>query len=1072
MKITRNKIKIIINNRVGLLLISLFSSFIGYSQQYNYNEFSEELPQPYIYSIIQDNKGFLWIGTGNGLSKYDGFKFDSFSTEDSLADNFITSAYNAGDTLWFGHMNGKITRYHKNNFSPVPELDMKSTITDIERSPNGSIWAASFGSGLIKLDSEIMGINDSLLNKQMPIFTFKFLTDNQILVGSINGLSKCSIDKYSGEIILTEQINQIPFVKIVDIIEKKDRSGFFVATENHGIYSLKTDGEKLLAIHSFPDSNFTGVQSLFEDSDSNIWVGTFGNGIVLFPQITLGVFGSPTYFNEKTGFSGNNIKTVYADSDGNIWSGTFGKGLTQITKKIFSTYSFNDKYGIGVSSIFISDKHIWLATEKGLLQINQQSNDVIEFFPIRGFSPFDKITSIFVTKNDIILIGTEKNGIYQKNIGTKSFEKINISDGVLENSITSIAGKDSLIWIGTKKGLSCYNILNNYQQWFTIEKGGLPHNYVNHVFIDSKQRVWVSMLENTLAFIENNKVNKIKVITDNNNNHTLRSITEDKDSVIWVCSDGCGVFRINVDSIVNITSKQGLLSNYCYSLLGDDKNVWVGHKDGISKIRISDLHVKPFLDYIETESKNSYIRTISKDNHNNIWFVTSKGLHVYNPNMESEILNPPVLSITSLKVNNNITDYSERIVLPKGKYDITIEFIGINLKEPQLVKYHYHLDGFDLNPVTTFNNKVEYSGLKSGQYTFKLWATSGDGVSSELPIEINITIETPIWEKWWFPILAFALLFFVVIIIVIMRDFKHLQEKKTLDIKVNERTSELAKKNLELEQSHLQIYQQNEELQKYRNYLEQLVEERTNDLLKAKNKAEESDSLKTAFLQNMSHEIRTPMNGILGFIGLLKEPDLTATDKEHFIDIINKSGERLLKTINNIIEISKIESNQINVNYSAIYLPDIMEQHLNFFMPQANAKGLELTIDNQIAGDKALIETDLNILNSILTNLINNAIKFTKKGNVVFGNSIEDNIVTFYVKDSGIGIPPKRINAIFDRFVQADNKSNRMHEGSGLGLAIIKEYLQLLDGKIWVESELEKGSVFYFSLPIKKNLLL
>lgn len=240
------------------------------------------------------------------------------------------------------------------------------------------------------------------------------------------------------------------------------------------------------------------------------------------------------------------------------------------------------------------------------------------------------------------------------------------------------------------------------------------------------------------------------------------------------------------------------------------------------------------------------------------------------------------------------------------------------------------------------------------------------------------------------------------------------------------------------------------------------------DLIKAKEKAEESEKLKSAFFANMSHEIRTPMNGILGFLDLLKQPDLTEENKIKFINIVNKGGERLLNTINDIIEISKIDSKQLKLNLAEVNVIEIMNYHYNFFIPQAKEKGIELKITESIQEKDSAIESDKYKLDGILTNLIKNAIKFTGKGTIELGSRLINNELLFYVKDTGVGIPPDRLEAIFGRFVQADLKAySRPYEGSGLGLSIVKGYAELLSGKIWVESEIGKGSTFYFSIPYK-----
>lgn len=239
-------------------------------------------------------------------------------------------------------------------------------------------------------------------------------------------------------------------------------------------------------------------------------------------------------------------------------------------------------------------------------------------------------------------------------------------------------------------------------------------------------------------------------------------------------------------------------------------------------------------------------------------------------------------------------------------------------------------------------------------------------------------------------------------------------------------------------------------------------------LFLAKEKAEESDRLKSAFLSNMSHEIRTPMNGILGFIELLKTPDLSKDEQNEYFKVVTDSSERLMFTINDIIEISKIEANQTPLNIATESIDEILNHQLAFFTPEAEMRGLKLNVNSTVSDIG--VKTDRLKLESILTNLIKNALKFTKKGEIELGCELNKNKLSFYVKDTGIGIPQNRTEGIFNRFEQADLGIDRGYEGSGLGLSISKAYCEMLGGKMWVDSELDVGSTFYFEIdytPVK-----
>lgn len=271
------------------------------------------------------------------------------------------------------------------------------------------------------------------------------------------------------------------------------------------------------------------------------------------------------------------------------------------------------------------------------------------------------------------------------------------------------------------------------------------------------------------------------------------------------------------------------------------------------------------------------------------------------------------------------------------------------------------------------------------------------------------------------------------------------------------------RKNIELE-----LQKQNEEYEALNEELNANLDKTQKlniELEAALEKAKESDRLKNAFLANMSHEIRTPMNGILGFARLLENTNLSEEELSKYVSIIKKSGKRMLATINGIIDISRIESNQVDINISKVDLSIAMDDLYQFFQIEIKEKNIELIIDLNLKKNEYIIFTDSEMLNAILTNLVKNAIKYTKEGKIEVGCSLDKDVFSFFVKDSGIGIDTNRQKAIFDRFVQADIEDTHAYEGSGLGLSISQAYVELLGGKIWVKSQKGVGSTFHFTLP-------
>lgn len=811
----KTHILIILNLR-GIFLL-LFSLLIvnGNSQQYDYRNFgsSDGLAQPYVYSIIQDSKGYLWVGTADGLSCYNGFTIKSFTYRDSLAGNFITSAIDDGEFIWFGHRNGGITFYDGNEFKPVRSKEKHlSPVTCFGKSPDGQIWVSTLSDGLFRLIKGEIVFDSNIFSGQEPIYTFAFITDDELLFGTGTGLMHGKTAKTKGEEKM-QPVKEIPASKIPCIRKMRDGSGFLVATENEGFFKISVENMVFSAekIITNPQYDLNNVQSFCEDFRGDLWIGTFFKGLIkLVKGDEKGK--NIVFFNKSRGFISDNVKTVYEDREGNIWSGNFGDGITRITPKLFTTLSFDkERYGSTIFAICSDKKYRWLGTEKGVIEIERGTGRVMRFYGTDHGLPEDTITAIYRSESNELWIGTDKNGLFRLNQDNGKIINYMLGNGSLENSVTSITGLGDQIWAGTKKGLCNINYITNIVKWYSISKGGLPHNSVNSLYLDSKKRLWVSTNSSIIAYITNDKVNKIP-LSSGTGILTLGPVAEDSASRIWVGSKGNGLFIIESDSIFCLSTREGLMSDFCYSLTYDNRGyMWTGHIGGLSRIRTSDLTVKRILN---TEGiKGDYQfkpNAILTDIDQTVLFGSDKGLVSYDPSMELPQSVPPVLSITSIRINDEETDHRKnRIILPPGKYKIRIDYFGASLKEPGLVAYQYKLDGYDSWSDITKTTNITYNRLSYGNYTFVLKASSGDGAVTVPAMSLSITIKKPLWRHWWFWIGSAAILALLVFLYVKRRLRKLMAEKMILEEKVRERTQEIQSQKTEIEKQRDMIEQKN-----------------------------------------------------------------------------------------------------------------------------------------------------------------------------------------------------------------------------------------------------------------------
>jgi signal transduction histidine kinase len=566
-------------------------------------------------------------------------------------------------------------------------------------------------------------------------------------------------------------------------------------------------------------------------------------------------------------------------------------------------------------------------------------------------------------------------------------------------------------------------------------------------------------------------------------------IYEDTKNNIWLGTDGgLNLFIRKDSSFIYYREENGLPNNSIKAICEDRHgNLWLSTNNGISKFinGVNNPNNPEFKNYNKSDGlqDNEFNRRSSfKDKKGIIYFGGIKGFNFFNPDDLKENLYIPEVFITEflhfnkpveidaensmLKQNINITN---ELVLKHDVSVISFRYAALNYIAPDKNQYAYFLEGFEKDWNYVGNKReVTYTNLNPGTYTFRVKASNNDGHWNQRGVSLKITILPPWWATLWFRLLVIIVIIGTVFYYIYTRTKKLTYQKKVLEERVKERTSELSEVTVLLEEKQQEILTQNEELRDHREKLEQMVNERTSDLEKALKKAEESDRLKTAFLANMSHEIRTPMNSIVGFSSLLDEDDYSKAEKKEFTTIIHKNCESLQVLINDIIEVSLIESDQMTLVKSNFEVIAILKE-LESFYRMKNAKGLEINFILNDFFQEFWLNSDPVRFRQIISNLIDNAVKYTEKGYVHFGFKVSGNFVEFFVSDSGIGIPKEEYDNVFNHFYKIETDTTKLYRGAGIGLSICKKLVGLLGGVIWIDSEVSKGTAFYFTLPNEKS---
>lgn len=1058
-----------VNKKINiiLILVCIFSclkistSYANIRESFNFKNITIEdgLSQSTVETIYQDSKGYIWIGTNDGLDRYNGYEFKHY----------------------------KHDKYDKNSIA-------NNYIVDIIEDKNGYIWVSTIG-GLSRINPDKDEIKnyyskeDSGNLSNSNLWQILCTKDNRLIASTIDGLNVYDKNKDKFTRILYKE-GELPSQYIYSLEE--DLYGHIWVGTDNGLVELDKD---LNIVKSYHDTiGDSDVYNVYDDSKGNIWVCTLDNGLF---KINLDDKSVENYKNNnsKRSIPSNNVRDIISDSEGKLWIAT-DKGLCTFDYEREEFITYNKK--LYQSNSLIDDEIfcllkdssglIWIGTYSGISRFNPNSNfthfklDPYEDNSISG----NVIHGIYEDDDKTLWIGTNESGV--NIINGESIKHLNKENSnIVSDLIEDITGFKNYIFIGTNEGLSVLvkndKTAKNYTITNYTTKDGLPSNKIRSLFIDSKGYLWIGTNKG-LAILDtnNNKIIDITYILDemgvsdkfiravyedskgnyyigcflegglikiNPNtkeykiyknienddssisNNSIRYINEDLYGNILVgTSHGINILNLSTDKFNHYTEKDGLINNTIYGILVDKNNgIWMSTNAGISKLSTEDATFKNFTITDGLQSNEFNGRACFKSKDGNMYFGGINGFNVFNSqDIELSTFEPKVI-FDNFEINGTNKKDISNIKFKSNENNIKINFFTNDYKNTKTTQYYYKLEGLENEWNMTNSNSLVFVNLGSGDYTLKIKTITQHGVMSD-ESSVHFTINPPIWRS------NYAICIYLILIIISILRYMH--KVNTLDRLVNERTNKLRKE-----------MEKNEQLFKKVLSLEQN---------------------KNNYFVNLSHELRTPLNVLSSINQLIKEFTkkdnfITPEKLSYYMGIMDRNCSRLLSLINNLIDHTKIENNSYIINKKDEDIVYLVEETVLDMKDYIEEKGLELIFDTDV--EEKVIRCDKIDIERCIINLVGNAVKFTSEGGLieVLLQDLDDK-VNIIVKDNGIGISEENQKVIFDRFNQVVDESSEQKGGSGLGLTITKQFITLHNGEIYVESEVGVGSEFIIILPV------
>ncbi len=974
----------------------------------------EGLPQNTVPAIAQTRDGYLWLGTQSELVRFDGIRFVIVDDQRGVT-NLVSDR---ADGLWWASTGGGlIRRIGDRNFTWTSRDGLPSDfVQEIFQDREGSIWVGT-SEGLARLHEGRIVTYGGMAH---PITAFAQGEDGALWIGT----GDVGLARLDGSLSFWSVRDGLPDDRVTALAV--DRHGDVWAGTPRGLGRLHAGHWETFTVRDgLPNER---VNALLEDREGNLWVGTQG-GLSRFRD---GRFWNVT---EDQGIKG--VLALCEDAEGSLWVGTDTGGLVRLRRALFTTPDPPGPREAVWSALEDADGTLWVGmNDQGLLRLRGRE---ASYLTTADGLPDNKVRPVVRGRQGDLWIGTG-GGLAHWHGGR--IETWTRREGLPDDSVRSLhLDDDGTLWIGTLRGLA--RLRGRALEAFD-ESSGLPRQPV--LILHRDRRGTLLLGGGTGLFRQAGE--RFEPVPGGPAVPVL-ALRDDPDGTLWVGTARAGLQRLRGGRWAVFRRRDGMFDDTAFHILEDAQGrLWMSCNRGVYRVRKADLEsfAAGKLRRIPTASfgepdgmagaegsgASDPGALVSRDGR--LWFPTIRGLAVVDPREARDNDRPPPVVLEEVLAGGRpiSREGREPIELPPDRRKLEVRYTALSLLAPEKVRFRYRLEGFDADWVEAGPARTAvYTNLPAGSYTFRVTACNDEGVWNETGAHLPLVVVPLLWERSWFPWLGAGLL----------------------------AAAGAGAFRLRLRAVRLRARE-----------LARVVEERTQDLLREKARAEEASRTKSEFLANMSHEIRTPMNAVLGMTSMLLGTPLSAEQRD-YTETIRTSGEALLAVINDILDVSKIESGMFDVEVIPFVLRDCVDEAFGIVAAKAAGKGLSLGC-RMGSGVPAAIESDPARLRQILVNLLDNAVKFTAQGGVqleverempVEGTE-EDLEIRFTVRDTGIGIPAAALERLFKPFSQADSSTTRVYGGTGLGLVICRRLAERLGGRMWVESEPGRGAVFSFTI--------